>query len=969
MQVRLLGPVDVLASGMPRTVSGLRRKAVLTVLALHAGRPVSSSQLIEQVWGAAAPATALNALQSHVSYLRGVLGNRSAIVARPPGYLLGLGDDATDALVVERLLAAASRAGDRTEAERHLQAALALWRGPALADLGDVEGLAGEAERLDGLRLRTRRALLEARLALGRHADLVPELEQLAREHPLDEQLHGQLMLAQYRSGRQADALATFRRVRGILLEDLGLEPSRELRELEAAILRQDRALTLVAQPVTSWATEAGAPAPEPAVSAPPARGSVPAQSVVPAQLPLAPPRFVGRLPELAQLDAMLPGPQRADATLAVLSGPPGVGKTSLALHWAHRAGHRFPHGRLYVNLRGFDPHQPPMDSTIVMRRFLAAFRVASAEMPAEADALATYYRSVLAGRQVLIVLDNALDADQVRPLLPGVAGCAVIVTGRVELIPLVANEGALPLRLDALTDEEARDLLRERLGADRVAREPAASAAIISRCGHLPLALVVAAAHTRTRPAASLSAVAEQLSATGPLDALDGGDLTSNVRAVFSWSYRALDDQTARLFRLLALHPGPSSSSPAVASLAGCSLSAVRPLVRSLLRANLLTESTPGRYAVHDLLRDYAAELAERHDPVSERRDAVERLLEHYARTATAAVTLLDAGRSAAAADPAPPGVTVQLPTDPGAARAWFAAEDGALQAAIHAAVDPVPETGTGIDGGTDRKAWQLASAMTTYLDWAGQWHDLLTTQLAVLPALERLQEFPALADAHREIGRTCAQLGRIDEAATYLGRAVELYRDLDDPAGQGRAHHSIGWMHQAQGDYRRSLDHAEQALALFRDAGDRLWEARELNATGWLHLQLHEPAPALDRCRRALVLLRRLQDRHGEASTLDTMGLAQHQMSDDHRAVEYYLQALEIYTELGDAYSRALVRLNLGDSLAALGRNHNALESWRQALAGLRSLDEAGTSQLRLRLTDRCSQLEVIADRPDIP
>ncbi|HKT00466.1 MAG TPA: tetratricopeptide repeat protein, partial [Rugosimonospora sp.] len=298
----------------------------------------------------------------------------------------------------------------------------------------------------------------------------------------------------------------------------------------------------------------------------------------------------------------------------------------------------------------------------------------------------------------------------------------------------------------------------------------------------------------------------------------------------------------------------------------------------------------------------------------------------------------------------PTPPDVTVVPPADPPAARAWFAAEDATLQAAVAIATS----------GDTDRQAWQLAWAMTTYLDWIGHWQDLIRTQLAIMPALDRLRDLPAKANAHRDIGRTYAQLGRYGDAATHLHSALELYCTLADPTGQGRTYHSLGWMHQAQGDYRAALAHAEQALALFQEAGNTLWQARELDATGWLYVKLGEPAPALERCRRALPLLRDLQDRHGEAGTLDTMGIAHHQLGEDDQAIRYLHQALQIYTELGDGYSQATVRLNIGDCHAAQGRREAALSCWRRGLDDLRTLDQAGTERLRAQLSDRCRAVD---------
>ncbi|WP_432992234.1 BTAD domain-containing putative transcriptional regulator [Dactylosporangium sp. CA-233914] len=551
MQVRLLGPIDVTVGGEVRPVPGLRRKAVLAALAVSHGEVVSTDRLIDVVWGDDPPATALNTLQRHVSYLREVLG-RDAIRARPPGYALELdGADATDAIHAERLIQQADGADGPRERVRLLHDALALWRGRPLDDVVGRAGLDIEAERLEHLRLRAQTALAQERLALGEHAAVAPDLERMARDHPLDERIHGQLMLAQYRCGRPADALATYQRLRRTFGADLGLDPGQALRDLEAAILRQDLGLDLAAPPADARPT------------------------AVPAQLPLAVRGFTGRQDEIARFGTLL---DAAALVICAITGPPGVGKTSLAVHWAHAVAARFPDGQLYASLRGFDPGGPATDPAETQRGFLVALGVAAERLPGDPNELATLLRSTLAGKRVLIILDNARDAAQVRPLLPGTPGCLVLVTSRDRLTPLVAAEGAHPFALDLLSAGEARELLARRLGTDRVTAEPDAVEEIIARCARLPLALAVAAAHAATRPGSPLAVQAAQLRDTaGALEALDGGDAATQVRAVFSWSYRALSPAAARLFRLLGLHPGPDCTAPGAASLAGLPLPEVR--------------------------------------------------------------------------------------------------------------------------------------------------------------------------------------------------------------------------------------------------------------------------------------------------------------------------------------------------------------------------------------------------------
>ncbi|MGN6175535.1 MAG: BTAD domain-containing putative transcriptional regulator, partial [Streptosporangiaceae bacterium] len=498
MLVRLLGPVDVLADDGPREVRGLRRKAVLAGLALHGG-VVSADRLAEIAWGEKTPPTVENSLQAHVSYLRSVLGGKTAIHARRPGYSLDLGGELSDAQVAERLLREGTSAADPAVGVARLRAAQGLWRGRALADVTGLAWLEEQAVRLDQLCHQVRRALAEARRATAEHAALVPELEEMAADTPLDEQVHGQLMLALYRCGRQADALAVFSRLRAALTDQLGIDPSSMLRDLEVAILRQDEALAVPERPRAMHAPRLG-PAP------------------APAQLPVAVPGFAGRAAELASMDAALARAaaehKAGSATMVIsaVSGTAGVGKTALAVQWAHQVAARFPDGQLYVNLRGFGPAGRPPEPAEAVRGFLAGLGVTPDQLPGDEPAQAAMYRSLLADKRVLVVLDNARDAAQVRPLLPGTPGCLAIVTSRCDLAGLVAAEGAHPVSLGLFTPAEAGELLTRRLGAARVAAQPAAAAEIIERCARLPLALAIAGARAPVRPRVPLEAIAARL-------------------------------------------------------------------------------------------------------------------------------------------------------------------------------------------------------------------------------------------------------------------------------------------------------------------------------------------------------------------------------------------------------------------------------------------------------------------------
>ena len=596
---------------------------MLAVLGLQAGEVVSTERLVSVVWGGEAPATALNTLQRHVSHLRRLAGDRAFVVASGRGYLLDLEGDATDVRGAETLIRESQLIVDPGQRVARLRSALALWRSDALIDLSDLPWLDEQARRLGRLRYSARRALTEARLLVGEHAQVLPELQHLAHQHPHDEDVHRQLILALHRTGRPADALAAFEELRRTLRDDLGVDPGPTLRDLQAAVLRQDRALDPPAAPITV----AGLPA----VS-------------TPTQLPPAVLGFVGRERQLSLLDAALAETDRdppAGVVVAAVSGTAGVGKTALAIHWAHRVASRFPDGQLYVNLRGFHPGGRPVDPSRVLHGFLQALGLPLKRIPVDLPGRAAAYRSLMTGRRMLVVLDNARGAEQVRPLLPGSAGCCVLITSRDRLTPLIATEGAVTVPLDPMSTADASDLLGRRLGAQRVASEPTAAADIVGRCAGLPLALVIVAARAAGRPALSLAHAAEELDrGVGLLDALRGGDAMTDMRAVFLASYATLSRDAASLFRMLGVYPGPDISLAATAAGAAVPLDRARALLADLVRANLVTEQPDGRYAMHDLLRAYALERAELDDTESHRRAMLERILDHNQRHAMPAPT-----------------------------------------------------------------------------------------------------------------------------------------------------------------------------------------------------------------------------------------------------------------------------------------------------------------------------------------
>ncbi|WP_326557625.1 AfsR/SARP family transcriptional regulator [Micromonospora sp. NBC_01796] len=937
IQVRLLGPVDVTVGGVVRPVPGLRRKALLAALALHAGQPVSSDRLIDIVWDGKPPSTASNSLQRHVSYLRDELGVRQAIAVRPHGYLLDLPGEVTDVQTAERLIRESGDNRDPAGNASRLRAALALWRGRPLADVTGLTWLDEQADRLARIELVAIRDMVDVRLALGEHALLVPELERLTRQHPYHEQLHHRLMLALYRSGRQAEALAAYQRLRATLAEDLGVDPSRALRDLEAAILRQDADLD---PPVTTVVP-----------------GPAPVAVPVPAQLPVPVRGFAGRHHELARLDGLLttaasppasPGATGSATTvIAVVSGTPGVGKTAFAVHWAHRVADRFPDGQLYVNLRGFEADGASLPPATAIRGFLDALGVPARRIPADLAAQAALYRSVLAGRRVLVLLDNARDVEQVRPLLPAAPGCLVLVTSRDELTPLIASEGAEALILDLLTAEEARDLLVRRVGADRVAAEPGTVDDIITRSARLPLALAIVAARAAIRPAFPLAALAAELhrAADGPdpdLDPFDGGDPATDIRTVFSWSYRTLSVGAARLFRLLGLHPGPDIAEPAVASLTGLPPARVRPLLAELTRTHLLAEHAPGRYACHDLLRAYAGELAGTRDGAPERVDTQRRMFDHYLHTGDTTARLLDPHRDPIIRSVPHPGTTPEPFTEYAPALAWYAAEKPVLLAMVEQAAR------TGFDG----HSWRLAWILFDYFDIHGYWHELIGVQRIAMAAARRLADESGQAHAHWGLARAHAKLGRSGPALTHFRHALELFERTGDLTGQAHTHLNLAWAMDRQGRYAEALPHARQASALYRATGNRAGQADGLNAIGWYLTHLGDHRQALDCCRRSLALHEETGDRRGVTQAWDSLGHVYTRLGDFDRATDCYHRALDLVRQLSIRYDETIVLTHLGDARHAAGDLAGTRLAWQRALTILDQLGHHDAETIRTKL-----------------
>ncbi|MEV7231703.1 BTAD domain-containing putative transcriptional regulator [Polymorphospora sp. NPDC051019] len=864
------------------------------------------------------------------------------IVTDSGGYILRVPDDDVDLRVFAdqarqgRRMAAR---GDLPGAVTQLRRALALWRGTAFTG---VTGrlIESAAIQLDEQRRNLYEECLSHELALGRGAELVDEIAELAAARPFGERVQGHLMLALSCAGRRTEALEVYHRVRRLLIHEMGIEPGPELSELHRAVLNGDPGLGPVAvarpaaptRPVRAPVrTTAAAEPPGPPTATPP----------VPAQLPAQPIAFTGRDPQLDELTGLLDAAVGSGrTTVAVLSGTAGVGKTALAIHFARLVADRFPDGQLYVDLRGFHPTSPRLDPDEAIRGFLGAFGVPPAQIPGGLAAASALLRTILAGRRVLLLLDNARDADDVRPLLPGAPQCLTLITSRSRMTGLVATDGAHPIILHPLPPDDAHRLLTRRLGTARVTAEPAAVASIAIRAAGLPLALAIVTSRAAGHPTFPLQAIADELEqARGSLDGFSDLDTATDVRSVLSWSYHALSDPAARLFRLLSLHPGPELGTAAAASLAGVPPQRARSLLTELAHTHMVTERTPGRYGMHDLLRAYATERASTEEPESERLAATRRMLDHYLSGAYLADLQLNAHRDPIHPPARAESVTVPEIGDRGAAWAWFSREHPGLLNLLRQA---------GYDGHPVH-AWQLGWALTTYLDRRGHWHDQVVVQQIALQAARRVQDPDGQARAHRNISIAQLRQGLHDDAQAHLRHALRLYTALDDPVGQARTLLNLGTVAERRDRPRLALRYAEQALNLFRTAEHRPGQANALNNVGWYHSQLGNHEEALHYCQQALPLQQETGNRYWEAHTWDSIGNAHHQLSQFPQAAKCYQEALSLWREAGERYYEATTLTHLAATEFASGETGAARNKRRQALEILTELGHPDAEQVR--------------------
>jgi DNA-binding SARP family transcriptional activator/Tfp pilus assembly protein PilF len=921
IRFEILGPMRVTAGGGEIAVRAARERTILAVLLLHANDLVPAQQLIEAVWQSRPLRAARTQLQGCVSRLRQQLtdagGEPHLVLTDQTGYRLRATPSTLDTLEFRRLRAearATAAAGRDCEARERYRAALALWRGPVLAGV-DSELVRQAAGVLAEERAQALEERIQVELALGEDRELVGELTSLVREHPFREALHGALMLALYRVGRQADALAAYRRIEQVLHDDLGTEPGPDLQRLHRAMLARDP--TLAARP---------------AVSSPPAVSPAP----TPHELPADVAGFTGRADAVAALDKLLPheaGSRPGPVVIAAITGTAGVGKTALAVHWAHRVADRFPDGQLYLNLRGYASRAPlqPLEALVAMLRSLG---VPVDQIPTDEAQAASLCRTLLADRRVLLVLDNAGSAEQVRPLLPGSPGCLVLVTSRDRLTGLVARDGAHRLQLDVLTTGEAGNLLRRLLGPQRVAAEPAAAAELAKACACLPLALRITAAHIAERPERTIAAHVAQLTTGDRLAALRADDdEASSVLVAFDLSYRSLASETARLFGLLGLVPGPDITPAAAAALAGGTSAEAGGQLRRLASAHLVEEHLEGRYTFHDLLRSYAGRLATSELSGPERDAATGRLLGYYLQAADAAAGLLYPEMLRLTA-PATERVRelVDFGT-PAQALAWLDDERANLIAAI----------GYAAGNRIGRAAWLLAECLRGYF-WRGKhtvdWHAAATAALA---AAEDAADLQAQAAGRRSLADLNLNLDRYDEAIEDYREAAELARRAGWGEGEAAVLTNLGMVFHYAGRLPEAAEHYSRALALERRGGRLDGQAVNSGNLGRVNHERGRLAEAREQIADALSMYRELRSVGGEADALTNLGEVCHDLGELDAAVDHLTRAGQLHERMGDSSGVASALVSLAAVLTDADRLAEAVE---KAAAGERL---ASTIELR--------------------
>lgn len=871
----VLGPLRVVVEGKDVDLDQPMLRRLLAVLLCDANSPVSAEALAESLWESSPPASARKTLQLYVHRLRKKLGDPARIVHGPAGYRLVVQPGECDADEMRQLVANAHATVDPGRRAGVLRKALALWRGVPLAEFADVPAVLAVSEALTDRWLAVLAERVDVDLELGRHDDLVAELTEVVARHPLHERFRAQLMLALYRCGRQADALATYHQMREVLRDELGVDPSDALHTRYQEVLRADPALDLPVRP----------------------------RRPRPAQLPAPPRDFSGRTEELGELDDAVAG--AGLVTISAIAGAAGVGKTALALQWAHLRRADFPDGQLYADLRGAATAEP-VDAAHALGEFLRALGVRAEHVPQDLDSAAALYRSLVADRRMLVLLDNAHNADQVRPLLPGTSTTVTLVTSRSRLAGLVAINGARRLLLTPLHPYESLELLMALLGGRRIAAEPDAAAAVAEACGHLPLALRIAAANLLDQPRRRLADFLDDLT-RNRLSALTvADDDQAAVRSVFALSYERLEPVARTVFRRLGLVPELDATPELAAALEGIDAGRGARLLEVLYDAHLLDSRTPGRYVFHDLIGLYANERAQTEEDRQSREEALDRLYAWYVGKLAAADRLLLPYRPAVVeADPAAPFDTALE------ALAWLDDERSNLVALVHHAVS----TGRHVE------AWRIPFLLGGYFEHRGTWSLGASLHRYAVDAVMKLDATHVEVPVRVQFSISLVHLGRVDEAVREQQRCLAIARESGNTQREAAIYNNLGWMYNELGDTVRAVASYEAALELFTAADDRGYLTITLQNLGDAKSLLGDFAGGVADLERSLAIAREDDLVGQQGDSLVSLGQVHARAGRHHDAVRYFRSALTPVEETDNTMTLALAHRELGHSLLVLG------------------------------------------------
>ncbi|MEW2516453.1 BTAD domain-containing putative transcriptional regulator [Streptomyces sp. NPDC046870] len=955
IQFCVLGPVRVWRGGGELLLGPKQQRLILAVLLARAGRPVSMHEFIDLLWDGDPPSSATNAVHRYVGALRRLL--EPDLPARSPGrwlarqaggYLLRVDADCLDLLNFRALVDQARQAdaaGDPTGSVGLFTTALDLWQGRCAADLEPVSSTRPAFVMLEHEFVSVVCEAADTALRCRRAEAVLLPLRRAAERNPLDEALLARLLLALASDGKQAEALAMYEEIRLRLAEELSVDPGAELRAAHERILRHRFDAGAPAEAEEDKGAAYGPPVPA---------GSMPSpapspRTARPAQLPPGLPGFTGREDALAQARALA---ARGGGALRVLAvdGIPGIGKTALAVHFAHHVASDFPDGQLYADLRGFAPDGKPADPADILQGFLDALGVAPQRIPASPDTRSALYRSVLADRRVLVVLDNARDLAQIRPLLPGTGNCMVIVTSRSRLTALAAAHGAHLLTLDVPSPAEATNAFLERVRTSRPDATAREIRPLVERCGRLPLAVAIVAARAAAYPERTLHDIDLELSTTDhSLDGFSDDNLDNDVRGVFSWSYRTLGPQAAHLFRLLPLHPGPDVTAAALASMAGISPQEAVQAMGELVRARLLTVRARNRYRAHDLILAYAAELAAQYE--RDRPAVRSRMYDHYRQTAHAANLLLRPGPQPAAPAAPLPSVTPEPLADTATATAWYTRERVVLRSVVEAAAAH----------GDSRMAWELAVTLQMCQQRMGWWHDWAATMRAALAAARKAEDAEGMARTHHGLAGALHSLGDLPGALRHLERARHRFEQLHSTTDLAHVLGNIGVVYSSQEDHVRALRHMEAALDLLCGPEPRHLRAATLSDTAMTRVKLGDPEGALRLARTAVVMFRDLRDLNGEGLTLTIIGQVFRRRRDYARSASYYERGIELMRLAGNRGNVVEELMALGDVRLDARDVAGARRAWTDAL---RSLDDPELP-LAARAREKLALLDTVEEQ----